>query len=67
MPITAFLQESPAALLGILTSSSNFDVDLAQRGAWQESISILKDAMQGVDGYLYLEFTSRAWAAASML
>jgi len=56
MPIPAFLQESPAALLGILTSSSNFDVDLAQRGAWQESISILKEALHGVDGYLYLEF-----------
>ena len=54
--IADFLQQSPAALLGTLTSASAFDVELPQRGAWELSIEILKTALEGIDGYLYLEF-----------
>jgi hypothetical protein len=56
MPIAEFLQVSPAILLGTLTESSNFDIELPQRGAWEETIAILKSALPGIDGYLYLEF-----------
>jgi hypothetical protein len=56
MPIAEFLLASPATLLGVLTESSNFDIELPQRGAWEETIEILKAALPGIDGYLYLEF-----------
>ncbi len=56
MPIAEFLGEGRDALLGTLASSSEYDIELNQRGAWVDSIEFLKAALPGIDGYLYLEF-----------
>ncbi len=56
MPIADFVTRSPAELLGTLTANSEYDVELAQRGAWEASAAILRTALAGIDGYLYLEF-----------
>jgi len=56
MPIANFLLAEPATILGTLTGSSDFDVELSQRGAWEDTIKTLKAALSRIDGYLYLEF-----------
>ncbi|HEY4100748.1 MAG TPA: DUF2075 domain-containing protein [Gemmatimonadales bacterium] len=56
MSVAAFLGTSDDALLGRLTAASSFDVTTAQRDAWRESIELLRPALAGVNGYLYLEF-----------
>lgn len=56
MPIAEFLTESGVALLGTLTAASPFDVDQLQVEAWKGSINILKEALQGLEGHVYMEF-----------
>ncbi|MEP6590273.1 MAG: DUF2075 domain-containing protein [Gemmatimonadota bacterium] len=56
MPVAEFRSRSSDELLGKLTKSSDFDVDLSQRGAWEGEIEILTAALDGIEGYLYLEF-----------
>lgn len=55
--IANFLQTKDEALLGILTQHSTFNVELAQRGAWQQQIRILKQALAPYSrGQLFFEY-----------
>ena len=56
MPIEAFRTADPKALLGCLTAASQFNIELDQRRAWEASIPILRDAIAGLDGHVYMEF-----------
>lgn len=55
-PIAAFLRSRAEEVLGRLTKGSHFDVDLAQRDAWQREIAVLLETLVGIDGWLFLEF-----------
>lgn len=54
--IAEFLASSDESILGALVSSSGDDV-LEQKEAWLEEIALLKSALRGRDGHLFLEFT----------
>lgn len=54
--VASFLAEGPPAILGILTAAHAYDLELSQRGAWEEEIGILKNALEGISGTLFLEF-----------
>lgn len=56
MPVAAFREQDQSLLLGRLTASSGFDIELSQRGAWKHTITLLREALVGIDGHLYLEF-----------
>lgn len=56
LPIERLQAQSAMEILGSLTASSTFDVELAQVGAWEATIPLLKAALAGVGGQLYLEF-----------
>lgn len=56
--IENFISESASSLLGELAAANGFDLTLAQRGAWQTEISILKLALKGVtSGHILFEYT----------
>src|SRR5262245_4612170 len=55
-PIDHFIGETTEAIIGALTQRSAFPVELAQRDAWIGEIGILKVALAGIDGSLFLEF-----------
>src|SRR5262245_53361407 len=55
-PIDHFIGETTEAIIGALTQRSAFPVELAQRDAWIGEIGILKVALIGIDGSLFLEF-----------
>lgn len=55
-PISRFLAETVDEVLGKLAASSVFSIDIPQRDAWQREIEILRTALRGLDGWLYLEF-----------
>ncbi|SEL40950.1 DUF2075 domain-containing protein [Parapedobacter koreensis] len=55
--IAGFLQTSDEALLGHLTQQTTFNVELTQRGAWQQQIRILKAVLVAYPtGHLFLEY-----------
>jgi hypothetical protein len=54
--VAYFVAESPANILGELTAEHSHDLDLNQRGAWQSEITLLKSALAGLSGTLFLEF-----------
>ena len=54
--LTQFMSSSTAAILGDLATNTAFDIELAQRNAWSEQIPILKAALSGLEGTLFLEF-----------
>ena len=54
--ITSFLSQSKAHILGELSRPRIFTITPAQSAAWEDQIVILKNTLQGVDGYLCLEF-----------
>jgi len=54
--VTQFLSTDVDSLFGILARSHDFDLESQQKQAWDESIHILKTALAGLDGTLYLEF-----------
>lgn len=43
-------------ILGEITSSSKHDIELLQRGAWEEQTRLLQAALEGLAGHLFLEF-----------
>jgi hypothetical protein len=51
-----FLDTPTEAIIGKLTQSSEFTLILTQRDAWIEEIQILRSALNGLDGHLFLEF-----------
>jgi hypothetical protein len=54
--IAQFASSSVAAILGNLAANTDFDIELAQRNAWSEQIPILKTALSGIEGSIFLEF-----------
>jgi len=55
-PVPSFLSADGASVLGILAASHAFALEEDQRAAWEEEIEILRGALGGVDGTLFLEF-----------
>lgn len=55
--IADFLGASDSEVLGSLAAFSTLEVTPDQRDAWQEEIAILRGALKGFDGELFLEFT----------
>lgn len=57
-PIHAFLAESESSILGKLTANSAHNVELPQRNAWIDEITILKEQLRAYpEGHLFLEFS----------
>jgi DUF2075 family protein len=55
-PVGVFLSAATHEVLGALAAAHAFDLEVSQRLAWQDEIEILKDALRGLSGTLYLEF-----------
>lgn len=55
--IQDFLRSDKNTLLGKLTANSEFDVGQSQRDAWLQQIEILRAALNGINGSLYLEYS----------
>jgi hypothetical protein len=51
-----FIATASDAIIGKLTSNSEFDLILAQRDAWQDQIDFLRSSLNGLVGHLFLEF-----------
>src|SRR5690348_11663199 len=54
--VADFIEETNEAILGALAAKSAFAVDPPQRDAWVSEIAILKAALDGIDGIVFLEF-----------
>lgn len=55
--LASFLARDELAVLGQLTTASEFDVDLPQREAWQAEVRVLRSALASFhDGHVFLEF-----------
>ena len=55
-PISSFLSQSTAHILGELSRPGVFSITPDQSSAWEDEIALLKEALQGIDGFLCLEF-----------
>jgi DUF2075 family protein len=55
--ISVFLERSVEHINYDLEMANQFSLELTQRDAWQEQISILKDSLQGIDGHIFFEFS----------
>jgi Uncharacterized conserved protein (DUF2075) len=57
-PVELFLASNVDQVLGRLTAASEFSVDLTQRDAWQQEITVLRQALMPYvgRGRVYLEF-----------
>ena len=54
--LSTFAWMSADAVLGELASRSEFDVDVNQRDAWVREVGVLKAALAGLQGTLFMEF-----------
>ena len=54
--IAEFASESAESILGHLAKNSTFAVDTTQLAAWEQQIAVLKFALVGVEGSVFLEF-----------
>ena len=54
--VADLVQETTEAILGALTAKSAFAVEPAQRDAWIAEIAVLKTALVGLEGTVFLEF-----------
>ena len=55
-PIPSFLSQSNAHILGELSRPGVFSITPDQSSAWEDEIALLKEALQGINGFLCLEF-----------
>lgn len=55
-PISSFLGQSNDHIRGVLSRQSPFADSPDQKDAWNSEIAILKKALQGIEGFLCLEF-----------
>ncbi|HEY7838033.1 MAG TPA: DNA/RNA helicase domain-containing protein, partial [Terriglobales bacterium] len=55
--ITDFLSASPAAVLGELAANSDLSDRVEQRDAWRAEIALLREALDGLCGEVFIEFT----------
>ena len=54
--VERFLATDVDKVLGLLAKAHPFALDPEQRDAWQEEIRILREALHGLSGSIYLEF-----------
>jgi hypothetical protein len=54
--VETFLSSAPEAILGGITTNSAFDVAVEQRDSWIMQVEILKAALAGINGAVFLEF-----------
>jgi len=54
--VDRFLGSDPHQVLGVLAAAHTHDLDVEQRQAWEEEIDILRGALSGLSGTLFLEF-----------
>ena len=54
--VELFLTSDSNYVLGALAAAHSFDLEVSQRQAWQEEIDVLRLALEGVNGHVYLEF-----------
>ena len=54
--VEVFLEATPETVLGTLTSNSDMAVEPLQRNAWLAQFGVLKTALSGLTGTLFLEF-----------
>lgn len=55
--IEEFLGKSSEEIIGKITIENRFDSTFYQNVAWKEEIEILKKALEGLDGYIFFEFS----------
>src|SRR6516162_207400 len=55
--LPAFLQEDPDAVMGRLTTNSEFTVLPTQTGAWLAQIRLLHDHLRWLNGSIFMEFS----------
>ena len=55
-PVDSFLRSDPHQVLGVLTAAHAHDLDVEQRQAWEEEIDVLREALSGFVGTIFLEF-----------
>ena len=49
-----FIEKSHNEILGEMTSNGNFNLELTQRNAWEEEITILKGELVYLEGHIFL-------------
>lgn len=54
--IEQFLASTPAEVLGQLAGTSGHTAEATQLDAWKQQITLLQQALQGIEGSLFLEF-----------
>jgi hypothetical protein len=55
-PVRDFVDEAPDAILGHLARSNPFALDPLQRNAWLNQIEIIRGQVEGLDGWIAIEF-----------
>lgn len=55
--VETFCATSPDEVIGVLAKRAEFDLQLPQRDAWLEEIRILRTALAGLTGTLFMEFS----------
>ncbi len=55
-PINQFIATDSNQILGVLATAHELSLEAEQREAWAEEIAILRNALEGLTGTLYLEF-----------
>jgi len=55
--ISSFLKKNSNEILGLLSRSNEFSLESSQRYAWLEEIRILKNSINGFEGYIYFEYS----------
>jgi hypothetical protein len=55
-PIDRFRATSPTAILGHIQQHTEFDTELAQRDAWLVQIATLQQSLDGLSGFVLMEF-----------
>src|SRR6185437_10384698 len=55
--ISDFAKADERLILGELVANSDFDVTPEQKNAWLDEVGMLRTALAGLDGDVYLEFT----------
>jgi hypothetical protein len=54
--VAKFIATTSDTILGNITANSAFAVEVTQRDAWMVQIEVLKPALEGVEGNIFLEF-----------
>jgi hypothetical protein len=55
--VSTFIGTTSDAILGRITANSDFAIDSTQRDAWVMQIDVLKPALAGLEGSIFLEFS----------